>query len=54
MYGLINHDVEGMALAGTSGNEVYGIPRASILPDIIKISVTDQECLANLDSRAKA
>jgi hypothetical protein len=40
MYGLCDQDIEGMALAGTE-NDVFAVPKTSILPEIIKISATN-------------
>ena len=40
MYGLENKDIEAMALAPTANN-VIGVPKTSILPDIIRMSATN-------------
>lgn len=53
MYGLLKHDIEGMALSSATNHEIYGVPNTSILPSIIKMSATNQEVLANLDNRKK-
>ena len=52
MYAIGNQDVEGMALAGVHHN-ILGIPKTSILPEIIKMSATNQEILTSIDTRQK-
>lgn len=52
MYGLETHDVEAMALASVHHN-ILGVPKTSILPEIIKISATDQAVLTTMDGRQK-